>query len=119
MEKVTLSRSFYITVAETAAQHEGMLSAREVAEGATFYQPGDPLGSVLCETWLIDEGLVSMIAAAYVSAFQSECEKQGVGAPALGVILGAIPRAIDEARSPAVDFAALSRVSAAEVPRVL
>lgn len=65
MDTVRVSRSFYIVLAEAAAQHQGILSGVRVSDGKRYDRPGDLLGTVLCETWLIDHSLVGLVGAAY------------------------------------------------------
>lgn len=116
MDTVTAPRSYYVTLAEVAAQHQGMLSGRRLSAGKSYDRPGDLLGTVLCETWLIDHSLVGLVGAAYVSALRSECEEHGVTPPAFDEVLRAIPFAVNEARYPSVDVDALMRVLAADIP---
>ncbi|MFC5931534.1 hypothetical protein D6T64_04170 [Cryobacterium melibiosiphilum] len=116
MDTVTVPRSYYVTLAEVAAQHQGMLSGLRVTGGKSYDRPGDLLGTVLCETWLIDHSLVGLVGAAYVSALRAECAERSVAPPTLDETLKAIPFAMNEARYPSVDVEALMRVLAADIP---
>lgn len=116
MNTVTVPHSYYIFLADAAAQHEGMLSGRRVTGGELYDRPGDLLGTVLCETWLVDHSLVGLVGAAYVRALRAECTEHSVTPPTLDEVLNVIPFAIKNTQYPSVNVDALMRVLAADIP---
>lgn len=119
MNSVSVSRSYYVAIAEAAAQHQGERSGRRIVRGSPFVAPGDFLGTILCETWLVDAELVGVMGAAYVAALWAYCEQHGVTPPSLDEVLATLPLLLVDARFPSVEIAELTQALQDQVPEML
>lgn len=113
---VTVENQHYRFLAETAAEHFGLVSARRLTHTGTHHQPGDPLSALLCEVWLIDPDLAKLALTAYMIGLRIECKRQDIVPPSLHDVVSALPHSIDAAQFPEIDFRAICNSFEDEVP---
>lgn len=112
-ETATIPRTHYAMLAELAAAE----FARKVLDGTEFTHPGDPIGTVLTEAWMIDDGSVAVLAmAAYMRELQSEARRRALRVPTFDQVMRTLPNAFNDMRYPQVNFPALATVLAEQVP---
>lgn len=113
---VTIPYTQYRSLVENTAEHHGEISGRSIDNAGDFFHPGDPLGQLLCDVWMVRPDSAGLTLAAYMAALDKECDRRGIERPGFEAVIDALPMAINTNRYPDVDVAKLIATVRREVP---
>lgn len=115
---VAVTECHYRFLTEAAAAHLGLVSARRFAHTGSHHRLDDPLGTLLCEAWLIDPTSAKLALTAYMIALRSECKRRDVPPPSLHDVVSALPHSTDLSRFPDIEFRAICDSFEDEIPEL-
>lgn len=115
---VIISNQHHRFLAESAAEHFGLVSARRFVETGAHHHPGDPLCRLLCEAWRVDPSSAKLALTAYMIGLRTECKRRDIAPPSLHDVVGALPLSIYTAQFPGIDIRAICDAFEDEVPEL-
>jgi hypothetical protein len=118
---INIRRDRYVILIQSTAQLYGAAAARAGLQDRSIPHPGDPLGNLLSDVWLVQDepdDLVPFVMVGYMAGLRREYEAAGATPPKLEEMLHGLPLAINETRYPGVDVSALMRVLRRQTPRM-
>lgn len=102
MNFVELRTSRFVSLVENAAWRLGYAACEDLGRRKGAFHPGDPIGNLLCESWLLDPHFASRAFVEYMGGLREAALNQGSRAPSVSEVLAGLPLAVNSARYPEV-----------------